>query len=85
MLNHCPGAGALRGNVTISEKICPECGREIELFSCEPYGVCECGFVAYNDTQSCVQWCAHARECVGEELYEHMKANDVDRLTKQGK
>ena len=34
---------------------------------------CEhCGFVAYNDTLSCVQWCKHARKCVGDEMYEQM-------------
>ena len=31
-----------------------------------------CGFVAYNDTLSGVQWCAHAKECVGEEMYQLM-------------
>ena len=32
----------------------------------------KCGFIAYNDTLSCVQWCAYAKECVGEEMYEAM-------------
>ena len=58
---------------TIIEKICPQCGHEIELFSIDTQMPCEhCGFVAYNDTLSCVQWCAHAKECVGEEMYEKM-------------
>lgn len=58
---------------TIIEKICPQCGHEIEMFSIDSQVTCEhCGFVAYNDTLSCVQWCAHARECVGEEMYEQM-------------
>ena len=58
---------------TIIEKICPQCGHEIELFSIDTQMACEhCGFVAYNDTLSCVQWCAHARDCVGEEMYKHM-------------
>ena len=35
--------------------------------------VCErCGFVAYNDTLSCVQWCKYAKQCVGEDMYNHM-------------
>jgi hypothetical protein len=33
-----------------------------------------CGFIAYNDTLSCVQWCAYAKKCVGEEMYEKMMA-----------
>jgi hypothetical protein len=69
MPSGCPGAGALRGSATITEKICPECGHEIELFSNEPSAVCECGFVAYNATQSCIRWCAYARECVGDVVY----------------
>ena len=58
---------------TIIEKVCPQCGHEIEMFSIDDRMPCEhCGFVAYNDTLSCVQWCAHAKECVGEEMYNAM-------------
>ena len=58
---------------TIIEKVCPQCGHEIELFSIDTEAKCEhCGFVAYNDALSCVQWCQYAKSCVGEEMYEHM-------------
>ena len=58
---------------TIMEKICPQCGGEIEMFSIDTEVACEnCGFVAYNDTLSCVQWCKYARQCVGDDMYEHM-------------
>ncbi len=58
---------------TISEKICPNCGAEVELFSSDTEVQCEkCGFTVYNDTLSCVQWCKYARECVGDEMYEAM-------------
>ncbi len=58
---------------TIILKKCPQCGSEIELFSVDTEMACEkCGFVVYNDTLSCVQWCKYARQCVGDELYEHM-------------
>ena len=58
---------------TIHEKICPVCGNVIELFSVDTEMPCEhCGFVAYNDTLSCVQWCKYAKQCVGEEMYHHM-------------
>ena len=41
---------------TITEKICPNCGSVIELFSIDTEVACEkCGFVAYNDELSCVQ------------------------------
>ena len=60
---------------TIIEKVCPHCGNEIELFSIDTEMTCEhCGFVAYNDTLSCVQWCQYAKQCVGEEMYNHMMA-----------
>ena len=58
---------------TIHEKGCPNCGSIIELFSIDTQMPCEnCGFVAYNDTLSCVQWCKYARQCVGDEMYERM-------------
>lgn len=58
---------------TIEEKRCPQCGSIIEVFSTDTEVACEkCGFIAYNDALSCVQWCKHARECVGEEMYQHM-------------
>jgi DNA-directed RNA polymerase subunit RPC12/RpoP len=58
---------------TIQEKICPQCGSIIELFSIDTQVPCDnCGFIAYNDTLSCVQWCEHARKCVGDEMYEQM-------------
>ena len=58
---------------TIHEKTCPQCGSTIELFSIDTEMACEkCGFIAYNDTLSCVQWCQYARKCVGDEMYEKM-------------
>ena len=75
MLAKCPGAGPLRGSVTIKEKACPVCGKIIELFSCDPFAVCVCGFTAHNETQNCIKWCAYARECVGEEVYNRFMTN----------
>ena len=59
----------------IYDKVCQGCGSEIELFTCDTQAVCEhCGFVVYNDTLSCVQWCKYARQCVGDAMYEQMMA-----------
>ena len=59
--------------ITINERVCPHCGNIIELFSVDTEVACDkCGFVAYNDTLSCVQWCQYARKCVGDEMYERM-------------
>ena len=70
---------------TIIEKRCPNCGAEIELFSIDTQMACEhCGFVAYNDILSCVQWCKHARKCVGDEMYEHlMKIAEMQKQRKE--
>lgn len=70
MLDGCQGKPR---TPTIIEKTCPQCGELIEMFSIDTKRTCEkCGFVAYNDTLSCVQWCAYARKCVGDEMYEAM-------------
>ncbi len=70
MLDGCQGKPR---TPTIIEKICPQCGEMIEMFSIDTQMACEkCGFIAYNDTLSCVQWCQYARKCVGDEMYEHM-------------
>ena len=62
-------------DITINERVCPHCGNIIELFSVDTEVACDrCGFVAYNDTLSCVQWCKYAKQCVGEEMYEAMMA-----------
>jgi len=43
------------------------------MFSIDTQMACEkCGFIAYNDTLSCVQWCQYARKCVVSEMYEVM-------------
>lgn len=70
---------------TLSEKICPQCGSIIELFSIDTEVACDtCGFVAYNDSLSCVQWCAHAKECVGEEMYAQLMAVAAMSKKKEG-
>ncbi len=69
MFNKCPGAASIR-RPTIKIKNCPECGDEVEIFSDEVQVECRvCGFIIYNNVQSCVQWCRYAIECVGEEKY----------------
>ena len=69
---------------TIQEKICPQCGNVIELFSIDPQMPCDhCGFVAYNDTLSCVQWCQYAKDCVGEEMYNQLMQVAAQNKKKQ--
>ncbi len=68
----CPGSAFIR-TPTLTEKICPVCGSVIELFSVDASVKCDkCGFVAYNDTQSCIQWCKYAEKCFGTEAYNRL-------------
>ena len=81
MLDGCQGKPR---TPTIIEKICPQCGHEIEMFSIDTEMACEhCGFVAYNDTLTCVQWCKYARKSVGDEMYEQMM--EIARLQKENR
>jgi ribosomal protein S27E len=69
MLDYCPGAQNLK-TPTLSIRKCPQCGVEVEVFSNDISVKCSgCGFEVYNDIESCIQWCRHAKECVGEEMY----------------
>ena len=74
MLDRCPGSANLR-TPTLLIKKCPQCGGEVEVFSNDVSVACSnCGFVVYNDIMTCVQWCKYAKECVGEETYERILA-----------
>ena len=77
MFDKCPGAIGIR-TPTIIIKKCPECDREVEIFSNEMQTKCsKCGFTIYNDLESCVQWCQYAEECVGEEVYKKLKKKRI--------
>jgi transposase len=66
----CPGAANISGTPTLKVKTCPECGAAVELFSTDVQLPCPgCGFIVYNDIQSCINWCRYARECIGDEMY----------------
>lgn len=59
---------------------CPSCGTEVEIWSDEAMIACpSCGTDVFRTggSQSCLDWCAFAKECVGEEkfkTYGKMKA-----------
>ena len=75
MYEKCPGASNIL-MPTIKIKKCPECGEEVEIVSSDMQTKCDnCGFTIYNDLISCVQWCAYAEECLGEEICNRLKKN----------
>ncbi|RJX19595.1 MAG: hypothetical protein C4570_04955 [Ammonifex sp.] len=72
MLDRCPGGSAIR-TPTLAVKKCPQCGSEVEIFSNDVQVTCgRCGLPVYNNLQSCIQWCKHAKLCFGEEEYERL-------------
>ncbi len=69
IMEGCQGKPQIR----IMEKTCPQCGHEIEIFSIDTEAVCEnCGYVIYNDTLTCVEWCKYSKKCFGEEAYNNL-------------
>ena len=73
MVSHCPGQDGR--NLTVSLHKCPNCGNEVEIFSDEMRVKCrKCGtYINKQQVPSCIQWCAKARECLGEERWKELK------------
>lgn len=73
MISKCPGQDDR--NVRAELVRCPACGYEAEIFSDEMRAVCPgCGgAVSRTRLPSCVDWCAGARGCLGEEKYKQLK------------
>jgi len=69
MSGQCPGQDGRE--LRVSMHVCPYCGAEVEMFSDETRVKCHsCGnYVCKDEVPSCIQWCAKARECLGEERW----------------
>lgn len=70
----CPGSRTIRE--PRPEYInCPDCGREVEIWTDELKATCpDCGNKVLRAQQaSCIDWCPHAKECVGPEVYERLR------------
>ena len=76
MTSKCPGQDF--GNLMISLHKCPNCGAEVEIFSDEIKGKCQkCGENVYREKiHSCIDWCASARQCLGEKRWKELKGKD---------
>ena len=65
---HCPGSvGFVQPKPEIYR--CPGCGREVEIWSDEAMANCPvCARTVFRPgMQSCLDWCKHAKDCVGAE------------------
>jgi len=69
MYSKCPGQDGR--NLRVELYRCPNCEKEVEIFSDEIKVKCRnCGTQVYKDRlPSCVDWCASARQCLGEERW----------------
>jgi len=69
----CPGQDGRNLKATI--QWCSNCGAEVEMFSDETRAKCHrCGTYVYQEEiPSCIEWCAKARECIGEERWEQIQ------------
>ncbi|MEI7436803.1 MAG: hypothetical protein WCL16_08370 [bacterium] len=79
----CPGSMAF-SQPKIELVRCPSCGDTAEVWTDEADGKCiKCGAtVCRTTTQSCIDWCKYAQECLGDE--EHKRYQEMKtRLRKQ--
>ena len=76
MFTRCPGQDSRQLRVKLYK--CANCGANVEIFSDEVSIKCqECGEKVYSDKgPSCIDWCASARECLGEKRWQELRDND---------
>ena len=81
MDNSCPGSRTIREPRPESMN-CPNCGKEVEIWTDELKATCRnCGTKVLRAQQaSCIEWCPHAKECVGPEVYERLMAGAGEDL-----
>jgi len=65
---------------------CPRCGAEVQIFSDETRVRChECGkMVDRNKVPSCIEWCASAEQCWGEEGWKGLNSRPRKKGGKNG-
>ena len=76
MTSKCPGQDTR--NLRVSLHKCPGCGAEVEIFSDEMKVKCQkCSTVVHRkQIPSCINWCAAARQCLGEERWKELRGEE---------
>ena len=77
MMRHaCPGQDFRKLKVGLYK--CPGCGTEVEIFSNEMRVKCyQCETTVHKETlPSCIEWCASARECIGERRWKALQDDE---------
>ena len=80
----CPGAKFLR-QPTPEIFQCPSCGGEVEIWSDEIMGTCPvCDRRVFRDAHmGCLDWCQHAEDCVGADVYAKFLKNKTIGMKKK--
>ena len=70
----CPGSRTIREPIP-EYATCSNCGNEVEIWTDELRATCRnCGTRVFREQQpSCIDWCPHAEECVGPEVYQRLR------------
>ncbi len=78
--NSCPGSSEIK-QPKPEDIICRKCGKTVEIWSDETETKCRyCGTMNSRLMgPSCIDWCAFAKECVGEDKYRRLKSGKVAR------
>ncbi|GAB4543940.1 MAG: hypothetical protein Fur0020_13430 [Thermodesulfovibrionia bacterium] len=76
----CPGSREIKQPVP-EEIICRRCGEVVEIWSDEVEARCKnCGELNSRLMgASCIDWCAFAKECLGEDKYRRLKSGKVGK------
>jgi DNA-directed RNA polymerase subunit RPC12/RpoP len=84
MTANCPGQDFRKLRVELH--LCPKCRAEVEIFSDETRVRCrKCGEVVYRERMpSCIEWCASARECLGEERWRALQGDKGEEAKDAG-
>ncbi len=74
--SRCPGQDMR--NLRIKLYKCPDCGGDVEIFSDEISVRCpKCKTRVYSNMgNSCIEWCASARECLGKDRWQELQGKD---------
>ena len=69
----CPGSDSRFLRVKVVQ--CPKCRYGVEIFSDETRRRCpKCRTFVYQEkAPACIDWCTHAKECIGEERWKELK------------
>lgn len=77
-MDKCPGR---ENNLRAKIVKCPNCGYGVEFFSDELKRLCPgCKIETLQEKlPTCIDWCKHAKECLGESLFEQIKVGPQKR------